>query len=796
MWNEIRYAIRLHWRSKGFTFVAFLTLSLGIGLNTAVFGLVHALVLNPLPYGDINRLFEINATTPRNESRPVSLPDFLDWETSSRSFKEMAVYQDTQATLTGAGESAEVIGATVSLNFFSLLEVRPAIGRDFDREDAANNRAIVVLSERLWTERFDSSSTILDQSIVLNGVAHSIAGVMPDNVQYPRRGGIDLWILSRQENEAPSRAERRFAVVGRLNDGVSAEEARAEISGIAVNIGEAFPDTNKGWGIRLRAVQDRLVPEDLRLVLTIFSTGVTFVLLIACLNLASLLLARGVSRSREVAIRMSLGSSRFRLTRQFLIESLVLAVAGGAGGVLVASWGMNLLKQIAPTGAARVHETSLNPAVMVYVVAMSFVTTLAFGLIPAIKNSRLDFAEALKKGSHSTFDSSRKRLLSALIAMEIAVATISLAGGLLATRSLRELLAVDPGFDVNGIVMARLPLPAYSYAGPEQRIAVLDDVVARTRAIPLVGSVSAADSTPFGGSSSAVRIGIPGVIDIERNLAVGRRIIASDYFATLGVSLLRGRDFTRSDGIGTLPVAIINQAMQDRFWPGVDSIGRSLITGAAGTVVTIVGVSPNLNDRGPEEAVEPQIYLPYNQHAPPQMVILARTGADVSHTMRLMRESIRSIDRDLAVPELRSLRSSIDEGQFEGPRSGMAVLGTVSVFALALAGVGIYGVVRYSVSQRTREVGIRIALGAGPADVARVILRQCSLPILAGSGLGLIGAGVLNRAMSSLLFGVTPADPVVLALTLLILLSLAGIAVAGPVFRAIRTDPIVTLRSE
>ena len=800
--QDMSYGLRMLRKSPGFTAVAVLTLALGIGVNAAMFSVVNGLMFAALPFPSHERLVQLwEANAPRNLTQvSVAYGNFVTWKERSRSFDDMVLYSTDAYNLAGDGDPQRLLGVTAGANLFTLLEREPALGRAFAAgDDAPGGDPIVVLSHGLWQRHYGSDLRVVGRTVRLNDKVHTIVGVMPEDFFFPRES-VDVWIPGLPHDQRESRNARGFNATGRLKPGVSIQQASTELNGIARQLSEQFVETNKDWGVQVRAVRDELMPTETGLILTILYLAVVAVLLIACANVASLLLARAASRQREIAVRIALGGSRARVLRQLLTESIVLAALGGAAGVVVAHWGLRALQALAPPQVPLVQDIEVSSTILLYLAAVSLLTGIIFGLAPAVQATRPQVQSVLKEGGRGA-GGGRHRLLKSLVVAEVALSLVLLVCGGLLVRSFVERISVDPGFDTRNLLTFRVSLTGPRYkedtAALEFHRRVLDGLAAQ----PGVEHVGAVQTIPLGGSNSFIDVTIEGApprAPGDRNL-VGYMVVTPDYFRAMRIPLRAGRFFTDQDTAGAPGVAIVNEEFVRMNWPTEPNpVGRQFRRGGPDSTapwLMVAGVVANVQHRNLGTPPRPEMFLPMEQEVHRSVVFIARTASDAASLGPAVRSVVQAADRDIPIAQLRTMDDLI-ANRMAGQRATAEVMGGVAGLALILAAVGIYGMVAYTVSQRTHEIGVRMALGAHPANIFRMVLRQGLLLVSIGLLLGLGGAFGASRALGTLLFGITPNDPWTYAAVVLLLLGVAAAACLIPARRATRVNPVIALRYE
>ena len=808
LWQDLRFGARMLAKQPGFTLIATLTLALGIGVNTAIFSVVDAVLLRPLPFREAERLMMLGTVDSRKGDglSSVSYPNFVDLRAQSGSFERLAAFRDRNFTLTGSDEPARLKGVVASADLLALLGVSPSLGRSFRTEEDNAGASVVILSHGLWRRRFNSDPQVIGRNITLDDRSLTVVGVAPAGFQFPIAAEpVDLWttIAHDATGNDPMTAQRGLAylsVIGRLKPGVSGAQAQAEMDGIARSLERQYPDDNAHHGARLVPALEQIVGDVRRPLLIIFG-AVGCVLLIACANVANLLLARATARRREIALRAALGASRGRVIRQLLTESVLLALAGSACGWLLAWSCMESLLSICPENIPRLQDIRLDGRVFGFTLLVSLLTGVIFGLAPALQAAKTELTETLKEGGHSGEGPRGARLRGALLIAEVAIALILMVGAGLLLNSFWRLLKVNPGFDPRQTLTFRLSLPDSKYSDP-QAVAFFERLQARLQDLPGARSASVTFGLPFGNSGIATGLDIEG-----RPVAPGDRpqidcqIVLPDYFRTLGIRLIKGRDFNARDGQNARPVAIINETLARRFFPNEDPIGKRIrpdIAAGPGDVPIreIIGVVSDVRYRSLTADVPSEVYMPYPQLAVTTgMWVALRTDADPRSLIGAARTEVKALDRELPVFEVKTLDEYVS-GAVGRPRFNALLLLLFAGVALLLTAVGIYGVISYSVTQRTREIGIRMALGAPSHDMLKLVVKQGMTLTLIGVGAGLGGALALTRLLKTLLFGVSAADPLTFSVIALLITIVAFVACWIPARRATKVDPLVALRQE
>jgi predicted permease len=808
--QDLRYGLRMLAKNPGFTAVAVLTLALGIGVNTAIFSVVNTVLLCPLAFAAPERLVRVVSTRLRgNVPDNASYPDFADWRAQDHVFSQMAAYDTDNFTLTGRGEAMHIQGAVVSADLFSLLGVKPVLGRTFrpdeDNLPAANGTFSIILSHHLWSERFNADPGMVGRTIDIDSRDFTVVGVMPGGFQFPVQAEpADFWMTMAinfvtapgQSSVTDQRGAHFLDVIARLKPGVSRAEAQAEMNTIVSRLNKQHPE------IAPRGVE--VVPEiavegPARLALLILLAAVGSVLLIACANVASLMLARGVSRQREMAVRGALGASRWRLIRQLLTESVLLALLGGVLGAALGLWGISGLISLLPVDIPRLADVRMDGTVLLFTVLVSVLTGLLFGLAPAAQASRVLLAERLKEGGRGLSEGHhRTRTRDLLVVADVAGAAVLLVGAGLLVNSFLRLQHVDPGFNPQHVLTFKMDLPYVRYAGRRQT-QFFEQAIARLNHLPGVLSASAVLPLPLDGDQVGTVFTIEGQPVAEANRPrAGYSWVEPGYFRTVGIPLINGRDFTLADDLKASPVVIINQTLARQFFPHQDPIGKRIKPGINNGYQTsplreIVGVVGDVRQYGLASAPGPEVYVPLTQSPLGSMNFVLRTEVDPLTIVGTVQQEMAKMDKNLPFYGVKTFNQYLGQG-LAPPRFLTLLLGLFAALALALAAVGLYGLVSYSVSQRAHEIGIRMALGAEKHDVLRLVVGQgCKLTIL-GVAIGMAGSFALTRLLSSLLYGVKPTDPVTFTAVTFVLVVVALLASYIPARRAMQVDPIVALR--
>ena len=804
VFKDIGYGLRSLLKHKTFTAIAIVTLALGIGANAAIFTVVNAVVLRPLPYQDPDRLAMLWTTKDANQEQAFSFLDYNDLRSQTQSFSALGAASPLwNFILAGDGEPEPIQGMYVSANLFELLRVAPEKGRVFTaEEDRAGGPPVVVISRALWERRFGGDPNAVGKTMSISGTTATVVGIMPAQFQF-LDPAAELWApLAQNQFASSARQVRLLSVVGRLNDGVQAAEANAELENIARRFESAYPDSNSGVGLRLVPLHAQVTGKVRPALLLLFG-AVGLVLLIACANIINLMLVRGAARRREIAVRAALGAGRLRLLRQLLTESITLSVLGGVAGILVGSWGVNALLALNPIPIPSYHKVGVDVTVLAFTLVTSVITGIVFGLAPAWQTLRVDLNSALKEGGRGhVAESSQRRLSSLLVIAEMAMAMVLLIGAGLLLRSFAHLLDVKPGFNTENLLTMQVGLPNAAYQQPQKRIAFLQQLEASLRGAPGVASVGFVTRLPLMSTLNNITtyLAIEGrEVPAGERPEIDFRRASTGYFQTMGIPLRSGRLVTEQDVTNNSQFVLINEAMAKRFWPSEDPVGKRISTiVSSGQQIpwqTIVGVVGNVRHFSLDVEPRPEIYYHTNTQPPFGPVVVIRTTSDPNHLISIARAKIRELDRNVPISNVNTMEQLVAQSVAQR-RFGMFLLGVFALLALLLAAIGIYGVVSYSVTQRTQEIGVRMALGASATDVLKMVLRNGMSLALIGVGLGLVGAFGLTRLMSRLLFEVTPTDVTTFALVSVGLTVVALLACYLPARRAMKVDPLEALRYE
>ena len=801
--QDIRYALRRLAKNPGFTIVAVVTLALGIGANSAIFSVVNGVLLKPLPYAEPERLVGIFHLS-EGRRAAMSGPNFTDVANQSETLTAAAAIARGRMILTGQGEPVRLDTADVSASLFDLLGVRPILGRAFRSEDNQPGRtAVTVLSYGTWQQRFGGDPKIVGRKVMLDGVPTEVIGVMPAGFSYP--AGRALWVpLAYTEDfTTKQRGAWYLQVIGRAKPGVPIDKVAAEVHTIGRRLAAQYPDSNEGVDFAALSLHEALV-GDIRQAVLLLLGAVGFVLLIACVNVANLLLARAAARESEMAVRTALGAGRGRLLQQLLTESVILSVIGAALGLLLAVWGVEALKSLDPQGIPRLADIAIDGRVAGFTTLLAIVTGLVFGIFPAFHTTRTALAGSLKEAGRGALTTrSGSRVRGALVIAEMALAVMLLAGAGLMIRSFAKLAAVDPGFRVEQALTFELSLPDSRYEKEAQQVAFFDQLIPRLQAIPGVRAAGAVLSLPLSGSSVVLTFEIAGrpPLPPSQQPAMQVRIATAEYFETIGIPLRRGRLFDDRDREGSQPVVLLTERAVKQYFPGEDPMGKKITLGwgrgpgrerAGGVVVGIIG---DVKDAGLDEPDPPQIYLPYRQWPVQSMAVVVKTAVPPHRIAEVVRREVYTVDPNMPVSNVRTLAQVVARS-ISQPRFYMMLLAVFAAVALVLAAIGIFGVLSYAVAQRTREIGIRMALGARGRTVLGLVVRQAMLLAVAGVVAGMLIAQLMSGVLTSLLFDVTPRDPLTYAAVAALLTVVALVAAYVPARRATRVNPVVALRAE
>ncbi|HEY7180081.1 MAG TPA: ABC transporter permease [Blastocatellia bacterium] len=806
-WQDLRQGARSLLKNPTFTVVAVITIALGIGANTAIFSVVHAVLLQSLPYRDADRLVTVweHSKTRGNAQNVINLGNFFDWKAQNRVFEDMATFFDLTSNLTSDGEPEEIPSQVATPNLFNILGVNPIIGRTFTEDDGKPGAApVVALSFGLWQRRFGGDPQILGRKLILNGNEATVVGVMPANFNWHVKAGsmtrktAEMWAPWRIDGTMTARGGRFASAVARLKPGVTLEQAQAEMNVIGGQLERQYNEFNANWGVNVVPLRTQFAGE-IRPALLVLLGAVGMVLLIACANVANLLLARAAVRQREIAVRAALGAGRRRIVKQLLTESLLLAGLGGLAGLALAWWGTDLLISLAPPDLLNLPQVKINAVVLGFTLAVSMLTGVIFGLVPAFEATRLNLSESLKEGGKSAGGMRSQRLRNSLVVAEIALALVLLVGAGLLIRSFARLQGVDPGFDPQNLLTMKVSLPRRKYDTDQKRINFFRQAVAQMQSLPGVESTGAVSFLPFAAPHAGTLVEIEGRPKLPPGQGLGTGVIVSDvnYFRTMRIPLKRGRLFTDQEAAEMRHVVVVNEAFARTNFPGEDPLGKRVTIymkddNRPCEIVGVVGDSKHMNL---DAEVKPMSYWPHPELTYSGMTLVIRTQGEPTAVANAARNVIRSLDPEQPVADVRTMESLIGISMARA-RFNTLSLAIFAVLAMLLAGVGIYGVMGYSVAQRTREIGVRMALGARAADALWLVVRKGMSLAFAGVAIGLAASFALTRLMKTLLFGVSATDPLTFAGIPLLLALVALLACLIPARRAAKVDPMVALRYE
>ena len=815
--QDIRYGVRTLLKTPGFTAVAVIVLALGIGANTAIFTVVNSVLLRPLPYPDSDRLAMLWETNPRFQigvdTLPVTHGNFMDWREQNSVFEYVSALAVGRLNLTGGDEPERISSASVSPNFFNLMGSEPKLGRAFrDEEEKPAARKVVVISHALWQRRFAGEPGVIGEAMTLDGESYTVIGVAPEGFQFPRANDLpyfigvssptDLWrpMTLTGDFVSKKRANHQLCVISKLKPGVTREQAQTEMAAIATRLEQSYPESNQGIGVKVVPLSEQVV-GNVRVALLVLMGAVALVLLIACANVANLLLARSSARHKEIAIRTALGASRGRVVRQLLAEALLLSITAAVAGTLLSLWGIKAMLSLSRQNLPRAYEISVDVRVLGFAVAIALLTSLLFGLTPALQSSRINLSESLKEGSRGLSSGQHSsRVRSLLVISEVALSLVLLIGAGLMIKSLASLLRVDPGFKPANTLTMHITLPGSKYPTSNQQIAFFQEVTHRVETLTGVQSIGLISSAPLSGGVYAGGFSIQGRVTTSEadDLVADRRMISPDYFNALGIPLLNGRGFSNRDDQAATGVVIVSESFARRFIPNDEPIGKRIKLGGRDSTrpwLSIVGIAGDVRDTSVESDARPCVYVPYPQFPSSGMTLVVRTAFDPKPLILAIRDEVWAVDKDQPVTDVKTMDQYVTDSV--SPRRFNALLLAIfASLALVLATVGIYGVMSFSVTQRVHEIGIRVALGAQPSQVIRLVLGRGMALVLAGVAIGLAGALALTRVMTSLLYGVSATDPMTFVVVSALLAAVALLASYIPARRATKVDPMIALRCE
>ncbi len=804
MLTDLRYALRMLAKAPGFTAIAVLTLALGIGANSAIFSVIDAVLLRPLPFLNPDQLVAVwGKHAPENEKETDSIPDYVDFRDQSQTLDSLTAYTRAGAVITGSEEAREIVGVAVTSDVFRVLGVRPMLGRGFTRDEDNVDARVVVLTHHAWQTLFNSDPNIIGRQIYFSFRAYTVIGVMPPGFQFPVEGERAEYLMPLHPL-VPDEVNRRdghfLRLVGRTKPGITVQQCNAELNAIAARLEKQYPDSNTGRTELVVGLHNDIV-GDVRPALFTILAAVLFVLLIACANVANLLLARATARQREIAIRTALGASRARIVSQLLLEGFLLAFVGAIVGLLIAWWGIDLLRAFGPRDVPRLAQISINAPVWFFTFAVAVCSTLLFALIPALQVTRPNVNESLQEGNRGAIGPESHRLRGLLVISQVALSLLLLAGAGLLIKSFANLRATKPGFEPSHAVTMQLIMPKVKYPDSAQHRQFFEQIMPKLAALPGVEAAGAAEPMPFSGNDRGTTFTIAGQPPIApgNHPWASHLIVTPDYFKAMRTPLLAGRFFNEHDTSDSAPVIIVNDAFVKKFLGGGNAIGQRVVVDQGDNKTTtreIVGVVASSRHESLSVAPIPEFYVAAAQDPSRRMGIVLRTStAEIHGLENAIRGVVHEFDKDLFVPKLDTLEERVGITLAQ-PRFNMMLLGAFSGVAMVLAAIGIYGVIAYSVAQRTREIGIRMALGAQKIDMLRLILRQSLVVVGIGVAVGLVGSLLTTRLMTSLLFGVSANDFTTYAIVLALLGGAALIASYVPARRAMSVDPMVALRYE
>ena len=801
MLQDLRYAARALRKSPGFTTVAVITLALGVGANTAIFSVLNAVMLRPLPYADSGDLVRIWESNPERgwPTFSASHPNFLDWRAQATSWEAIAATTGAGFVMTSSGGAQLIRAAAVTADFLPAIGVAPVRGRNFRPEEdrPGGDTAVAILTDGFWRRTLGGDPAVLGRTISLNASPYAVVGVLPAGFQW----GADLDLLvPLAPDPSRSRGDHRLTVIGRLKPGTSLDQASEELRGIAGNLARQYPESNRGWSVRLATFYDWLIPEQIRNSLVMLLAAVALVLLIACGNVANLLLARGASRRKELSIRVALGASRGRIVRQLLLESVLVSLLAAGVALLVALAAVRLLVAYGPSTIPRLDEVSIDLPVLAFAIASAVVAAFLFGLVPALQVSRTRARDALQETTRSATGSVRgQRLRGALTIAEVALSVALLIAAGLLLRSFTRVQQVDPGFDVDDVMTMRMMLPRPSFPTTESMIAFSERLLAEIQALPGITGVATSSGSPltFAGGTAG-EVSVPGVLPRNNEpQSADWRLVSPGFFRTMGIPLKAGRDFLASDRADAAPVTVISEALARRYWPDGDAVGKTIVLRSVGNRPhTVIGVVGDVRTYGLDRDVPATTYVSafaYGGGNP--MGVLWRSATDPASHVPAIRELVHRAAPDIPLYDLNSFETLLSQS-FGPRRFNTFVVGTFATVAVALSAIGLFGVMAFLVAQRTREIGVRLALGANRRDVWQLIIGRGLALASIGAVLGVAGAYWLTSLMESLLFGVSTTDPVTFAAVPTAMISVAALACYVPARRATRVDPVIALRVE
>jgi putative ABC transport system permease protein len=796
--QDTRYAIRRLIKRPGFTAIAVITLALGIGANTAIFSVVDAVMLRALPYHNPQQLVFLSTVGSSNERDGFSIPEAHDFQTQMHSLDDLTAFQTQSVNVTGGERPDRVRGAFVMANYFKFFNLSPLVGRTFlDGEDQPGGAKIAVVNEKMWRERLNSDRNLEGKKLILNGEPYSVIGVVPAGFKHPLDPDVELWMpVPNFPGNTNQRDGRFLFALAHLKQGVKLSQAHSEAGVIAGQLAQAYPKENSGRTAWVESFRELMV-RDVRPMLWLLFAAVGVILLIACANLANLLLARGLARHREIAVRAAMGASRWRLIRQLLTETTLIGLAGGVGGILLAYWGLYLLLKL-PQNFVSVQDATLDMRVLLFAIAVSLLTGWLFGLAPALQLAKPDLQSFLKEGARGSGEGARwNRVRGGFVVLQVALSLLLLVGAGLLIRSFDKLLRVNVGFRPEQLLSLEYRLPRSKYKEVTAQWNFHRQVMERIQEVPGVQSVALVRGLPFSGNGGTTAIILPDreVPQPGHEPEVMFNSITPNYFETMGIPFIKGRLFSNQDRPDTAPVVIINQTMAQKFWPNQDAIGRQVKSAQDGTALTIVGVVGDAKHYWIEETPRPQMYGPYSQEPGYFATVVIRTTVEPMSLSEQVRQALWKVDADQPMWKIRTVEFLVNRSVADR-KFLLALMGIFALLALVLTMIGLYGVISYLVNQRTQEIGIRMALGAQMRDILRMVLKQGMILVLTGVALGLASAWLLTRLMARLLYQVSATDPLTFAVIAVLLIAVALLACYLPARRATKVDPLVALRYE
>jgi putative ABC transport system permease protein len=807
LWQDLRHGARSLLKQPTFTIVAVITLALGIGANTAIFSVVHAVLLQSLPYPDADRLVMVWETRRSNPSgqNVINMGNFFDWKEQNRVFEDMAAFRDTSVNLTSDGAPEEIPAQIATTSLFNILGVKPILGRTFAPDEGKPGQpGVIVIGFGLWQRRFGGDPQIIGRKLILGGNEATVIGVMPADFKWNVSASslptklAEIWLPWQVEEQNRQRRGRSALAVARIKPGVSMEQAQAEMSAVHSRIERQYPEFNAGWGVNLVPLRAQFAGK-IRLALLALLGAVGMVLLIACANVANLLLARSSARQREMAVRAALGAARGRIIRQLLTESLLLAALGGLAGLTLASWGSDMLVALAPPDLLNLPQVSLNAAVLGFTLGITLATGVIFGLAPAFDATRLNLCDSLKEGGKSAGGLRAQRLRNSMVVLEVALALVLLVGAGLFIRSFARLQGVDPGFNAQNVLTMRVSLPRRKYDNDQKLVAFFRQAVAQMQALPGVEAAGAVNSLPFAAFHSGTSVDIEGrpLLPVAQKLKTGVIVTDANYFSAMQIPLKRGRLFTDQEAAEMRHVVIINEMFARQHFQNEDPLGKRVTIAMKddNQPCEIIGVVSDSKHMNLDAEVQPMAYWPHPELATSSMTFVIRTRDDAAAVTSSARNVIRTLDPEQPVADARTMESLIGTSVSRA-RFNTLLLTIFAIVALLLAGVGIYGVMAYSVAQRTREIGVRMALGARAADALWLVVRRGMALAFAGVAIGLAASFAVMRLIKALLFDLSATDPLTFAGVSLLLALVALLACLIPARRASKVDPMIALRCE